>query len=67
MESRSPPAYVSYLLRLWRESDDASWRAALEDPHTGRQTLFARLGQLVAFLEAQTGEWICSETEEPHH
>ena len=48
--------YLSYLLRLWRNDESASWRAALKNPRTGEQRAFASLGQLVAFLEEETGE-----------
>jgi hypothetical protein len=27
-----PGDYVSYLLRMWRTSQDNPWRASLEDP-----------------------------------
>lgn len=43
--------YRSYLLRLWRvETPEPSWRASLEDPHTGERIGFAGLEQLFAFL-----------------
>src|ERR1043165_6148951 len=50
--------YLSYLLRLWRSEADgpSSWRASLEDPHTGDRHNFASLEQLVAFLEEQIAD-----------
>ena len=45
--------YRSYLLRLWRTAD-GSWRAALEDPHTGEQQAFATLEQLSEHLARAT-------------
>lgn len=46
--------YRSYLLRLWRaESPDQSWRASLEDAHTGERIGFAGLEELFAFLMEQ--------------
>lgn len=48
--------YKAYLLRLWREGDQAGWRALLENPHNGERAAFASLGELVAYLEAKTGE-----------
>jgi hypothetical protein len=52
-----PRRYLSYLLRLWQESDGdaAIWRASLESPQTGERRGFANLASLVAFLEEQTG------------
>jgi hypothetical protein len=42
--------YFSFLLRIWRESDSATWRASLEDPHTHKQQGFSDLEKLIAFL-----------------
>lgn len=50
--------YKAYLLRLWRESHEAAWRALLENPNSGERAVFATLGELVAFLEEKTGEVI---------
>jgi len=48
--------YKAYLLRLWREQEDGRWRATLENPGSGERAGFATLEELVAFLEAKTGE-----------
>jgi hypothetical protein len=47
--------YISYLLRLWQVRHDGEpvWRASLESPRTGKQHGFARLTDLVAFLETK--------------
>ena len=50
--------YKAYLLRLWRESHEAGWRAALENSNNSERAVFATLGELVTFLEAKTGECI---------
>ena len=50
--------YKAYLLRLWRESQEAGWRALLENPNSGERAAFATLTELVTFLETQTGEMI---------
>jgi hypothetical protein len=46
--------YAAFLLRLWNlgEGKSLSWRASLEDPHTGQQRAFSSLGELLAFLHA---------------
>lgn len=48
------PTYHAYLLRLWRveaqRTGAATWRASLEDPHTGLRLGFATLEQLFAYL-----------------
>lgn len=46
--------YRSFLLRLWRSSQDPSepWQASLECPQTGKRWGFARLSALYAFLDA---------------
>lgn len=48
------PGYSAYLLRLWYEEGAVSWRATLENVHTGEQTGFANLEKLFAFLRQQT-------------
>jgi len=45
--------YHAYLLRVWRETDAAPWRATLEDPHTGERLAFAGADQLLAYLRRQ--------------
>ena len=50
--------YKAYLLRLWREHHEANWRALLENPNNGERAAFATLGELMLFLEVQTGEEI---------
>jgi len=50
------PRYLAYMLRLWqvRDHDELTWRASLEDAHTGERRGFASLEMLVAFLREQT-------------
>jgi hypothetical protein len=56
---KRPRRYLSYLLRLWQESDgslyeDAPlWRASLESPRTGEVVGFASLDDLFDFLRGQ--------------
>jgi len=50
--------YMAYLLRLWRDKQDGSWRALLENPNNGERAGFATLAELVTFLESKTGEMI---------
>ena len=48
--------YLSYLLRLWQESEKgAGWRASLQSPDTGERVGFASLDKLYGFLQRQTG------------
>lgn len=44
--------YLSFLLRLWRmeQNEHCTWRASLEDTHTGERRGFANLEALVEFL-----------------
>jgi hypothetical protein len=44
------------MLRLWQVSNDGelTWRASLENPHTGERHGFATLEVLFNFLEKQT-------------
>jgi hypothetical protein len=60
--AKEHPAYLSYLLRLWREenhgevpgTDEAIWRASLESARTGEKKTFASLDDLGDFLREQT-------------
>ena len=61
---REEPHYRSYLLRLWRASDDAeprpavetaAWRASIESVPTGERRDFASLDELFDFVREQTG------------
>jgi hypothetical protein len=49
--------YLSYLVRLWRVSVAGApvWRVSLQRPGEAQQQLFASLGELLAFLWAETG------------
>jgi len=51
-----PPDYITYLLRVWcaGSTDDAGWRAALEDPRSGERQAFRDLAALFAFLDEKT-------------
>jgi hypothetical protein len=50
-----PPAYYSFLLRMWQTSDGEghTWRASLEQPGTRERQGFATLDQLFDFLKEQ--------------
>ena len=42
----------SYLLRLWRGGEEASWRASLQSIPAGERHMFADLENLLEFLLA---------------
>lgn len=46
--------YQSFLIRLWQDSEGGAWRGSLENPHTGELRAFARLEDLLNFVQAQT-------------
>jgi len=50
------PAYHSFLLRLWRESEQGPWRASLERVATGERYGFPDLASLMAFLQIECQE-----------
>lgn len=52
----APPTYHSFLLRLWRESEQGPWRISLESVTTGERRGFPNLTSLLAFLEASCQE-----------
>jgi hypothetical protein len=49
------PIYQSYLLRLWRDSPTAPWRALLQSTDNGEQYHFGEVADLFAFLAAGLG------------
>jgi hypothetical protein len=61
--AKERPAYLSYLLRLWRVDDDdesggeesALWRASLQSAHSGERQTFASLDEVVDYLQEQMG------------
>lgn len=50
--------YRSFLLRLWlvKQDDEFTWRAILENPHTGQQQLFSSPKALDEFLRKLSQE-----------
>ncbi|MFO7538195.1 MAG: hypothetical protein R6X32_09055 [Chloroflexota bacterium] len=46
--------YQAYLLRLWRDDENAPWRATLQEAHAGQLVSFSSVAQLIAFIEQQT-------------
>ncbi len=45
--------YLAYLLRLWQVSDAGkiTWRASLEDPHSGNRQGFVSFEALIDYLQ----------------
>ena len=52
--AKLPTAYQSYLLRLWKEDDEAVWRASLDSTETGERLGFESVDALCDFLKTQT-------------
>lgn len=52
----SPPLYCAYLVRLWRETPDATWRASAQSVQNGETVRFGSLRALYAFLDAETSD-----------
>ena len=71
---REKPHHRSYLLRLWRASDDAeprpavekaAWRASIESVPTGERRNFASLDELFDFVREQAGAQQASGERDP--
>jgi hypothetical protein len=65
--------YVSFLLRLWRESSGQGphpganatvWCASLQEPLAGERVSFASLEELFAYLRRKTGAMSDAGAEE---
>jgi hypothetical protein len=68
--TREPPAYLSFLVRLWRTShrersrsgdEGLVWRASLQSPLTDEIEVFASLEELFDFLRCRTSAVAGSE------
>lgn len=46
--------YHAYLLRLWRDDDDAPWRASLQEAQAGHIHHFPTINHLIQFVNQQT-------------
>ena len=59
---KKSPNYLSYLLRLWRETPDSPLRASLQASSSNERHHFTNLESLLAFLadQGQAGQ------AEPH-
>jgi hypothetical protein len=49
-----PPNYTAYLVRMWQESPQTSWRASAQCATTGEKFYFATLDAIFIFLRTQT-------------
>ena len=64
--------YMAYLLRLWRERQEAPWRAMLENANSGERIAFATLPELFTYLESKTdgsvvlSNQLCQQKEMDH-
>jgi hypothetical protein len=55
---RRESEYHAFLLRLWRDHAQQSWRASLQSTTTGERFHFGTLDELFAYLDArlETGD-----------
>ena len=63
MSTQEPPespahasGYLAFLIRMWKDHGASSWRASLENPHTGERASFAELSSLFEYLLNCTSE-----------
>jgi hypothetical protein len=61
----TPSMYLSFLLRLWRESEHGAWRVSLENVITGERRGFPNLASLFAFLEAECQRVATQHRQDP--
>jgi hypothetical protein len=48
--------YHAFLVRLWRDSSQAPWRASLQDAVTGQRQAFSGIEGLIGFLLNQVDQ-----------
>jgi hypothetical protein len=49
----SATLYHSYLVRLWRSTEQASWRASAQSVQTGNTVHFGDVDSLLTFLQTE--------------
>lgn len=57
--------YEAYLLRLWWNDGQATWRASLQAVRTGERHMFADLDSLLTFLNGHFNLEIRNSDENP--
>lgn len=57
--------YHAYLLRVWRDDLFTTWRASLEDPHTGQIISFATIERLYDFLDEMMDDPAAGRVDSP--
>jgi hypothetical protein len=60
-----PAEYHSYLLRLWRNGPQETWRASMQCTATSEFHHFASIEHLVNFLQAQSQRGEAPVTQTP--
>jgi hypothetical protein len=63
--SKEQPDYLSYLLRLWRETaqGQTTWRASLESSLVSERQVFRSLCDLFQFLRQQTDTALAADKD----
>lgn len=59
----TPANYVSYLIRVWRDGEQAPWRASITHVLTGETHKFSSLALALAHLQTQWGEQAANTAE----
>jgi hypothetical protein len=62
---RQPAEYHSYLLRIWRNGPQETWRASMQCTATGEFYQFASVERLIDFLQAQSHRGEAPPTQTP--
>lgn len=62
----NPFFYYAYLIRLWRDTSGADWRASAQSVHSGEIVRFGSLQALFEFLEEQTVDSSQVNTQQNH-
>ena len=47
-------SYAAYMVRLWQETPDGSWRASAQSVHSGEVVRFGSLQELFAFFMTES-------------
>ena len=54
-KTRIEHTYVAFMVRMWRDSARAQWRASAQSVHTGETIRFANIPMLLRYLHSHVG------------
>lgn len=65
-QNQEERTYIAFMVRMWRDSTRAQWRASAQSVHTGETVRFANIPMMLRYLHSHVGHGAGGEeTETP--